>query len=66
MLKGLFKKKKPTKKVPERSLDEIKNLCKILFIDDKSFPIIGMLEKNGWRNIKKVNDIYCKDKQEVR
>jgi hypothetical protein len=66
MLRGLFKKKKETKKVPERSLDEIKNLCKILFIDDKSFPIIGMLEKNGWRNIQKVNDISGTDQQEVR
>jgi|SRR5690554_1104387 len=66
MLRGLFKKKKETKKVPERSLDEIKNLCKILFIDDKSFPIIGMLEKNGWRNVQKVNDISGTDQQEVR
>lgn len=66
MLRGLFKMKKETKKVPERSLDEIKNLCKILFIDDKSFPIIGMLEKNGWRNIQKVNDISGTDQQEVR
>ena len=62
----LFKKKKEIKKIPERSLDEIKNICKILFIDDKSFPIIGMLEKNGWRNIQKVNDISGTDQQEVR
>lgn len=54
------------KKIPERSLDEIKNICKILFIDDRSFPIIEMLEKNGWRNIQKVNDITGTDQQEVR
>jgi hypothetical protein len=63
---GLFKKKNEFKKIPERSLDEIKSICKILFIDDKSFPIIGMLEKNGWRNIQKVKDITGTDQQEVR
>ncbi|MBP9849248.1 MAG: hypothetical protein KBC58_07395 [Flavobacterium sp.] len=59
-------KSKNYKKIPERSLDEIKNICKILFIDDKSFPIIEMLEKNGWRNIQKVNDVTGTDQQEVR
>jgi ribosomal protein L7Ae-like RNA K-turn-binding protein len=59
----LFKKRK---KINERSLDEIKNICKILFIDDKSFPIIGMLEKNGWRNIQKISDVSGTDQQEVR
>lgn len=60
----LFGKQK--KKIPERSLDEIKNICKILFIDDKSFPIIDMLKGNGWRNIQKVTDINGTDQQEVR
>lgn len=63
-LKRLFKKE--TKRIPERSLDEIKNICKILFIDDKSFPIIDMLKENGWRNIQKLNDISGTDQQEVR
>ncbi|NBV41137.1 hypothetical protein EBR77_04815, partial [bacterium] len=61
---NLFGKQK--KKIPERSLDEIKNICKILFIDDRSFPIIDMLKENGWRNIQKVTDISGTDQQEVR
>jgi hypothetical protein len=64
MFRNPFEKQK--KKIPERSLDEIKNICKILFIDDKSFPIIDMLKDNGWRNIQKVTDISGTDQQEVR
>lgn len=60
---GLFSNKKP---LPKRSLDEIKNLCKILFIDDKSFPIIEILERNGWRNIQKIKDVDALDQQEIR
>lgn len=61
---GYFRSKRKT--IPNRSLDEIKGICKILFIDDKAFPIIEILEKNGWRNIVRLKDIEALDQMEVR
>ena len=54
------------KKVPVRSLDEIKAICKIVFIDDRSFPIIDILKTNGWRNIQRLKDVDALDQQEIR
>jgi hypothetical protein len=61
---GLFKN--TTKVIPQRNLEEIKSICKILFIDDKTFPIIDILEKNGWRNIIKIKDVDALDQIELR
>jgi chorismate mutase len=61
---GIFRKPKTV--LPRRSLDEIKNICKIVFIDDKTFPIIEILEKNGWRNIAKLKDVDALDQTEIR
>ena len=45
-------------KLPHRNLSEIKNGCKILFIDDKKFDIVDRLkEKEGWRNTKRIRDL---------
>lgn len=53
-------------RIPARTLDEIKSICKIVFIDDKSFPIIDILKTNGWRNITKLKDVEALDQQEIR
>lgn len=60
---NIFKKKK---QIPRRNLDEIKNICNIVFVDDKSFPIIDILKKSGWRNIQKLKDIDSIDQKEIR
>jgi hypothetical protein len=54
------------KKLKERDLDEIKGICRILFIDDKSFPIIDILKKNGWKNIQQIKDVDALEQVEVR
>jgi len=61
---GLFNSKK--KHIPKRNLEEIKSLAKILFIDDKTFPIIDILEKNNWRNITRIKDVDALDQMELR
>jgi hypothetical protein len=55
-----------TKKLRERSIDEIKNICKILFIDDKKFPVIDILKNSGWKNTKREKDIESLDQTEVQ
>lgn len=45
-------------KLPRRNLSEIKNGCKILFIDDKKFDIVERLkEKEGWKNTTRIKDL---------
>lgn len=44
--------------LPHRNLSEIKNGCKILFIDDKKFDIVERLkEKEGWKNTTRIKDL---------
>jgi len=62
-MKILFKRKR---KIPQRNLDEIKNICNIVFVDDKSFPIIDILKNCGWRNLQKLKDIDSIDQKEIR
>ncbi|MBT1689443.1 hypothetical protein [Dawidia soli] len=60
---GLFT---ANKKLPERSLDEIKQICKVLFIDDKNFPLIEILKTAGWVNTRRIKDVDSLDQSEVR
>lgn len=52
--------------LPQRSLDDIKRICKITFVDDKKFPIIDILKIEWWRNITKINDVKALDQNEIR
>jgi len=49
-------------KLPKRNIAEIKNGCRILFIDDQRFKMVDRLkEKDGWKNtiwIKDVESLY--------
>jgi hypothetical protein len=54
------------KKLPERNLDEIKQICKILFIDDRTFPLIEILKTAGWTNTRRIKDVDSLDQSEVR
>jgi len=60
---NIFKSK--SKPLPERDLDEIKNICKIVFIDDRAFPIIDILKKSNWKNVTRLNDVSSLSQTEV-
>ncbi len=63
MLKFL---RKPKLKLPDRELSEIKQLAKILFIDDKKFPVIDILKDAGWLNTSRIRDAESLDQIEIR
>jgi len=60
-----FWKKRKTK-LKERDLDEIKSICKILFIDDKAFPLVDILKNDGWRNTTRIKDVDTLEQANVK
>lgn len=56
-------------KLPKRNLAEIKNGCRILFIDDQKFKLVDRLkDKDGWKNttwIKDVDSLYQTEVQDA-
>jgi DNA-binding NarL/FixJ family response regulator len=50
----------------ERDLNEIKNVCKVLFIDDKVFPVVEILKNAGWINTQRIKDAESLDQIEIR
>lgn len=62
---SFFKKKK--KSIPERTIDDLKRITKILFIDDLTFNLVDSLkEKDGWQNVQKIKDVDSLSQTEVR
>ncbi len=62
----LFKRKKNTKKIPARTLEELKVLTKVLFIDDKAFKVVDNIkEKDGWRNVSRIVDAESLSQTEI-
>lgn len=61
----LFWKKKKTK-LKERNQDEIIGICKILFIDDKSFPLVDILKNEGWKHVTRIKDVDALEQPEVK
>ena len=58
---SFFKKKK--KSIPERTIDDLKRITKILFIDDLTFNHVDSLkEKDGWQNVQKIKDVILSHK----
>jgi protein gp37 len=53
IMRGVFKKEK----LPKRSLDDIKSVARILFIDDHKFRLIDILKAGGWHNVQWVKDV---------
>lgn len=58
--------KKPKQRLQEKTLDQIKAVCKILFIDDKSFPLVDILKNEGWRNTQRIRDVEALEQTEVK
>lgn len=53
-------------KLPDRSIDEIKSICRVLFVDDKNFTVLNILIKSGWVNAKRIKDVNSLDDVDIR
>ena len=51
--------------LPNRTLDEIKTVCNILFIDDRKFPVVDILNNAGWTNTRRIKDLDSLDQKEI-
>ena len=65
MFFGLIRNKRKIK-LPDRDINEIKQISKILFIDDKSFPVVDILKESSWVNTKRIKDAESLDQMEIR
>ena len=53
--------------IPQRTIDDLKSITKVLFIDDQSFRIVQDLkEKDGWKNISRIRDVDSLTQSEVK
>ncbi|PQJ21963.1 hypothetical protein BSU00_08095 [Tenacibaculum sp. SG-28] len=50
----------------ERNIDEIKRICKVLFIDDKAFPVVDIVKDAGWINTIRIKDANSLEQMEIR
>ncbi len=53
-------------KLPDRSIDDIKSICRVLFVDDKNFSVLNILIKSGWVNTKRIKDVNSLDDVDIR
>lgn len=57
---------KRRKKLPQRSITDIKNGCRVLFIDDEKFKVVSRLkEKDGWKNTNWIKDVDSISQTEI-
>lgn len=57
---------KPKAKFPNRSIEDIKQICRILFVDDRKFSVVDILAKSGWVNTKITKDVTSLDDTEIK
>jgi len=60
----IFRKDKV--KLPERELDDLKKITKILFIDDRAFGNVDIIKNAGWKNTMRIKDAESLDQTEIR
>lgn len=57
---------KRRKKLPERSITDIKNGCRVLFVDDEKFKVVNRLkDKDGWKNTTWIKDVESISQTEI-
>jgi len=61
---SFFKKNKV--KLPERDIDDLKKITKILFIDDRAFGNVDIIKNDGWKNTMRIKDADSLDQTEIR
>lgn len=64
MRKYFWKSSRP--KLREKTMDEIRSICKILFIDDKVFPLIDILKNEGWKNTSRIRDVDALEQTDIK
>lgn len=53
--------------MPQRTIEDLKRITRVLFIDDQSFNIVQQLkDKDGWQNIQRIRDVESLSQPEVR
>lgn len=52
--------------LPDRSPDEIRAICRILFIDDHDFDVPDILINSGWRDTKLIQDVESLDHSDIK
>ena len=61
-----WEKDKQIEPLKERNIEEIRSVCKILFIDDKAFPVVDILKNAGYKNTKRIKDVNSLEQTEVK
>ena len=51
--------------LPDRTIDDLKQICRILFIDDGEFDVPCILVNSGWRRTKKLSDVDSLDSPDI-
>ena len=51
--------------LPDRSHEDLKKICRILFIDDGEFDVPDILTNSGWKNTKKLSDVESLDSLDI-
>lgn len=52
--------------LPDRSLNDLKSLTRIIFIDDKDFNVVEILKRSGWQNTKRLDDLDSLDAADIK
>ena len=55
----------PRYELPDRSPDQLKAICRILFVDDGDFDVPDIIINSGWKNTKKLCDVESIDSLDV-
>jgi len=58
--------KKERIKLPDRDIDDLKRIVKILFIDDRVFGNVQIIKNAGWVNTTQIKDADSLDQTEIR
>ncbi len=54
------------KELPKRSLGDIKQICKIVFVDNEEFGVVDTVKRNGWLNTELIKDIETLDSTTIK
>ena len=54
------------RKLPDRSLDDLKKITNILFIDDRVFGNVDIIKASGWKNTSQIKDASSIDQKEIK
>jgi hypothetical protein len=67
LFKWIFGKEDPNYTLPERSLNDLKSITNILFIDDDpDFKVVDILKSSGWMNTNLITDVESLDSTDIR